>query len=471
MGSYFAGFGDYEHGLLNTPPPGVRFQAVDPAADYFYSCGLDLTGSIHGWGLVNDPPGTDWDRGLVVTPPAGQFQSPSVAGESACGVDLDGGTFSDLSVGFEHACAVRSSDIDPDPAVDTTDTAVCWGLGYSDSMYATPDPTDKFKQLSVGNREYATCGIRKSTDAGVDGTLDCWNLGRWQVAPPADALALRGVRALGGGPHQMCAIDAARELVCWGGGHLMHEDHWRILPLLTREGEAAERWRTSGPEHILYGPLLDRTAAEAAGARLAVPTRGRQDCLALDWYRCAWTAGTGRMWLQTLAGAAASEQLRALEWLYLSAAPLTPATLQSRFVRLQTKHGKWTSRGEKGLVHEERTYQAGEAALELHVWLVYAQPGGPNLLTQANGEFSQPITLCLPRPRTWQDGSIWAVWDGEQWQALAAAAAEGNEGQVCVRTKRLGALHQLDPFGWSPGAETGAEISPCVVPHLRRNLA
>ena len=60
------------------------------------------------------------------------------------------GTFSQVGVGGDHACGVR-----------TDGTVVCWGALYNEAM-----PAGTFSQISA-SWSYS-CGVR------TDGTLACW---------------------------------------------------------------------------------------------------------------------------------------------------------------------------------------------------------------------------------------------------------------------------------------------------------
>ena len=99
-------------------------------------------------------------------------------------------TFSQVSAGDEHTCAVK-----------TDGTVACWG----DDFYgqATP-PAGTFSQVSSG--EFHTCGVR------TDGTAACWgNDDAGRATPPTGTFS----QVSAGGDHT-CGVQTDGTVECLG---------------------------------------------------------------------------------------------------------------------------------------------------------------------------------------------------------------------------------------------------------------
>ena len=99
----------------------------------------------------------------------GEGQSTDQDDETEHGeASLPTNTFASVSVGWIHACGVR-----------TDGSVVCWG--YDGHGEASP-PSGTFSSVSAGTHH--TCGVR------TDGSVDCWGYdGHGQSSPPSGNLA------------------------------------------------------------------------------------------------------------------------------------------------------------------------------------------------------------------------------------------------------------------------------------------
>jgi hypothetical protein len=144
-------------------------------------------------------------------PPSGTFKSISILGgsstvpDSPCAIATDNsiacwggnakgvspppsGTFVQVSVGSEHACAVRATD----------GSLVCWG---SNGQGESTPPAGAFTEVTAG--ENHSCAIR------LDGTVVCWGI---IAAPPSGAFA-----HLTSGAAHVCGQRPDQSVTCWGG--------------------------------------------------------------------------------------------------------------------------------------------------------------------------------------------------------------------------------------------------------------
>jgi alpha-tubulin suppressor-like RCC1 family protein len=152
---------------LNDAPTGDVF--IDAAAAEGVACGEHPDGSMACWG--------EWYTGAMVpseidfdwTLPTGPFAALASSSGNLCALNADGsiagwgtanwgvtspptGTgYRDLSVGRDHACAIR-----PDDEVE------CWG----DLPYWRQHPDGRWTTFTAG--PWVDCGIRE------DGEVDCW---------------------------------------------------------------------------------------------------------------------------------------------------------------------------------------------------------------------------------------------------------------------------------------------------------
>jgi hypothetical protein len=69
------------------------------------------------------------------------------------------GPFTQVSVGEDHTCAVRSG-----PETETGGDIACWGWNLYGE--APPQVTGPFTQVSASR--YHTCGLK------TDGSIECW---------------------------------------------------------------------------------------------------------------------------------------------------------------------------------------------------------------------------------------------------------------------------------------------------------
>ena len=81
------------------------------------------------------------------------------------------------------------------------DSLACWGSD-EDGRASPPDGT--FSQLSAGYSH--TCAVR------TDGTLACWGYNEHRKAdPPSGSFS-----QVAAGAHRTCAIDSTGSITCWG---------------------------------------------------------------------------------------------------------------------------------------------------------------------------------------------------------------------------------------------------------------
>jgi len=103
------------------------------------------------------------------------------------------GSFTAVTAGFDHACAIRSDD----------DTLACWG---SDALGAASAPPGAFASVSAGFD--FTCGVR------LDHGLLCWGLGGGGAdggRPPPGSFTM-----VAAGASHACALRTDGSIACWG---------------------------------------------------------------------------------------------------------------------------------------------------------------------------------------------------------------------------------------------------------------
>ena len=217
-------------------------------ADVAHACAIESDGPIVCWGAVPNPPlmrfpgpyrriaagladdcairedGTLHCLWGVLTPPAGKFTHVSVGANHACAIrsedrtvacwhgvwekgqdwgqaDPPEGAFTMLDAGGEHTCGVR-----------TDNTHECWGNpAYSDinpdSEESVPDWPGGFYRVSAG-RTHA-CGVN------TDFRLRCGGVdANGQASPPP----LASVLEVSAGTFHSCAINNMHLMFCWGLG-------------------------------------------------------------------------------------------------------------------------------------------------------------------------------------------------------------------------------------------------------------
>ncbi|MBD90092.1 MAG: hypothetical protein CL940_07130 [Deltaproteobacteria bacterium] len=186
------------------PPEGLLFQRI--AAGKSHSCGIDLSGSVHCWGIQD---GGNWDFGQVTLTPTQ-------------------GSYIDVATGYNHSCAVQS-----DGAV------VCWGIGSEDNLTEAQEPYEKGQVkdtpaeamfLEVGAGHSFSCGLK------TDGGVQCWGGGSGMTNVPTETDFV----SLTVGFHHACALDSSGAITCWG---------WTKLGLIADVPEGAFQSVSCGYGH------------------------------------------------------------------------------------------------------------------------------------------------------------------------------------------------------------------------------
>ncbi len=147
---------------------------------------------------------------------------------------LSKNTFSQVSVGYNYGCAVRSDDntlacwghnlygqaTPPSGTFSQVSTAVfhscglhtngtieCWGGSTDAPDYGqTKPPTEIFSQVSVGR--WHTCGLK------TDQTVSCWGNNLYgQATPPEGTFSQISAARFG---WHTCGIRADQTITCWG---------------------------------------------------------------------------------------------------------------------------------------------------------------------------------------------------------------------------------------------------------------
>jgi formylglycine-generating enzyme required for sulfatase activity len=193
-------WGSESYALFNPVPAGT-FVAVDVSNSA--SCALDEAGSILCWGqddaalAVEGEPPWPWpmDASYMVDVAAVAAAPP-------------GGTFTQLALGYWHACALQ-----------TDLTVECWGMNAWDN--ASP-PAGTFMEVASG--AHHSCGLH------TDGSIGCWGVtdgvrsgsGAWDWGQVTETPEGGGYKAISAGYYSSCALNAADEIECWG---LIHEEY------------------------------------------------------------------------------------------------------------------------------------------------------------------------------------------------------------------------------------------------------
>ena len=191
--------GDLNGSLVESPelfaPGGVDFVSLD--ISYGFSCGLDATGAGFCIGEGYDGTLGDGDETYhyVSTP-----------------VSLGDETYSNITVGYEHACGVTTAGV-----------LVCWGQVPLGNVISAPTPlgsdTD-WASASAGSDH--TCAVK------TDGTLYCWGRnysGQLGLGDTTDRIAPTQVGSstdwvsVSVGSYTTCAVNADFETFCWGGNY------------------------------------------------------------------------------------------------------------------------------------------------------------------------------------------------------------------------------------------------------------
>ncbi len=158
------------------------------------ACGLELNGKIK----CRQAGGTSQIDGQFVDLSVGydHYCALDIAGQLHCwGDDSAGqstppvGSFTRVFSGRGGSCAIRSSD----------GQAVCWG-----NLAPAVIPTELFEEISVGDGH--ACGLSA-------GEIQCWGADTQDqiAAPNGDQF-----NAMTAGDHHNCALDGAGNILCWG---------------------------------------------------------------------------------------------------------------------------------------------------------------------------------------------------------------------------------------------------------------
>jgi alpha-tubulin suppressor-like RCC1 family protein len=255
------GFG--ETGLLPQATTAPAAAWVENAAGGVFACARTAPGELYCWGHggddveSTDDPHLDGSNGLgtgedtnVPTPIAGTWSHVSAGEDHACAIRADMGdrlfcwgenafgeigqgtvgtetnalapvevlgerAYRSVSAGERHTCAI-----------DTDGALWCWGNGggrlgtgsvVSTGLPALAGTSTAWATVTAGGAH--TCGTQ------ADGSLWCWGLndqGQAGSPPSADILAPTRVgdrsdlRRVEAGANHTCAIDASGALYCWG---------------------------------------------------------------------------------------------------------------------------------------------------------------------------------------------------------------------------------------------------------------
>lgn len=169
------------------------------------ACGLKTDGSVKCWGSQNN----------------GRVGNSLSAGDALLPVAISiGGTAVDVSVGYDHACAIRSDG-----------ATLCWGgnaigqIGNGNTMdVLTPlEIVTGGGMVQVTGGQYYTCTLR------ADGKAFCWGQGSsgklgqgagTNSSLPVASQAAYNFNSIKAGANTTCGIDQAdSRLKCWGYGY------------------------------------------------------------------------------------------------------------------------------------------------------------------------------------------------------------------------------------------------------------
>ena len=207
--------------------PAAGFVAI--AAGFGHSCAIRAgSGAIVCWGSntrhIRNEETEEWEEIYVgqADAPAGSFSAVSAGSRHTCAIrengaiecwglndygqaDAPAGSFSAVSAGSHHTCAIRENG-----AIE------CWGrnsirVWLAPETYeefydgrATP-PEGSFTAVSAG--ENHTCAIRAGS-----GAIECWGKNEYgKSSPPAGRFT-----AIAAGDSHTCAIRDTGEIECWG---------------------------------------------------------------------------------------------------------------------------------------------------------------------------------------------------------------------------------------------------------------
>jgi formylglycine-generating enzyme required for sulfatase activity len=192
-------WGSWTIGGLATPP-----SWIDPldsiSAGGQLSCGMSGN-SVYCWGTQSE---------LEI--PSGRYKTVSAGEEHACGLKTDGSIecwgncphnetipisgpgdgYRKISAGVHHTCAINSMH-----------NIECWGRSGYGMMRP---PSGEYSNLSVGYNH--ACAIRSSGR-----TIECWGSNYWgQATSPRDS----GFVSVAAGRDHTCGLKSDQSIVCWG---------------------------------------------------------------------------------------------------------------------------------------------------------------------------------------------------------------------------------------------------------------
>lgn len=227
--------------LAKAYPPNEKFVSIDTG--FLRSCGIEEDGTTVCWGEVYGVPETLEDRYSSISNSAffncGLLQN----GKAKCSdlISTEDSlaakeTFTAISVGLAHACALREDG-----------TPVCWGS--DETGQSTPPPGISLTAISNGLTH--VCGL------DGEGVVVCWGSDEHGQASPPE---VKGFTAISSGGHHTCAIRGDGKVQCWGSNL-----HGQASP--KTGGEAAGvsepppgilKWRTPFPvnEHMSSTPTV-----------------------------------------------------------------------------------------------------------------------------------------------------------------------------------------------------------------------
>ena len=219
-----------------TDAPAGAFRAV--SAGNAHTCAIRDTGAIECWGSNHD-----WQGNYVgqIDAPAGAFRAVSAGAAHTCAIresgaiecwgsnttsnrnpfteehvtlhlgqaDAPPGSFSAVSAGAAHTCAIRESG-----------EIACWGgrpanvEGQFETLELPTPPAGSFSAVAAGGETEPTgsataytCAIRAGS-----GAIECWgSYDRGMTNAPAGSFS-----AVSTGRHHACAIRDTGAIECWG---------------------------------------------------------------------------------------------------------------------------------------------------------------------------------------------------------------------------------------------------------------
>lgn len=250
-------WGDNSKGQA-TPPEG-RFVAVSSSSSR--SCAVDVEGGIACWGSFAS--GGISPSGEEASPPAGQFADVSAGERYSCALDFDAqvhcwgvrpvqGSFAlrpDYWMPFEGRFVAVSTERAAICALDVDGGVVC------NRAAPAPPSEGRFVAISSGTNHYAggvdVCAI------DVAGRIECWGGALGDVSPPEGHFTAVSV-----GHEDACALDVEGQAVCWSYEREYRdgvENEYSVVTLVTPPGE-----------HLVDLPIVSEgrfTSVSAGGSR------------------------------------------------------------------------------------------------------------------------------------------------------------------------------------------------------------